>query len=166
MIVVLMGVSGVGKTTLGRLLAAELGWPFIDADDVHPAANVAKMKAGLPLTDADREPWLEALAAELRERLRRGESAVLACSALKEVYRERLRVDASVRFVYLYATPELIRRRLEERSGHFFPERLLASQLETLEEPASALRVDVSETPDAVVRRIVEGLGLRPIVEA
>ncbi len=159
MIVVLMGVSGVGKTTLGRRLASELGWSFLDADDFHPASNVAKMKSGVPLDDADREPWLASLAAAIRARLARGESAVLACSALKEAYRDRLRVDPSVRFVHLTAAPELIRRRLEERRGHYFAPELLASQLEALEEPREALRVDVGEAPDAVVRRILQGLG-------
>lgn len=161
MIAVLMGVSGVGKTTLGLRLAAELGWPFLDADDFHPAANVAKMSRGLPLTDADRAPWLDALAAGIRERLARGESAVLACSALKHGYRERLRVDPSVRFVYLHADPALIRRRLQERRGHFFAPELLESQLAALEEPREALRVDAADAPDVVVRRIVAGLGLR-----
>ena len=160
MIVVLMGVSGVGKTTLGRLLAADLGWSFLDADDFHPAANVEKMARGLPLTDADREPWLESLTAALRQRLARGESAVLACSALKQAYRDRLRFDPSVRFVHLKADPEVIRGRLEQRRGHFFAPELLASQLEALEEPEGALAVDVTEPPEVVVRRIVHGLGL------
>jgi gluconokinase len=160
MIAVLMGVSGVGKTTLGRLLAAELGWPFLDADDFHPPANVEKMKSGRPLTDADREPWLAALAAAIRERLARGESAVLACSALKEAYRERLRVDPCVRFVFLKADPEVLRRRLEQRKGHYFPPHLLASQLADLEEPEDALEVDVTDPPEVVVPRIVRGLGL------
>lgn len=155
-----MGVSGVGKTTVGRLLAAGLGWPFLDADDFHPAANVAKMQAGQPLDDADREPWLATLAAALRQRLERGESAVLACSALKESYRDRLRVGPAVRFVHLRAPREVIRRRLEERRGHFFAPDLLASQLAALEEPEGALSVDVSEPPELVARRIVGELGL------
>lgn len=160
MIVVLMGVSGVGKTTIGRLLAADLGWPFLDADDFHPPANVEKMSRGLPLTDTDREPWLESLRGAIGESLVRGESAVLACSALKEAYRDRLRVDASVRFIHLKADPEVIRRRLGERREHFFVPDLLASQLEALENPRDALVVDVADAPEAVAHRIAHGLGL------
>ena len=160
MIAVLMGVSGVGKTTIGRLLAADLGWPFLDADDFHPPANVEKMSRGLPLTDADREPWLESLRGAIRERLARGESAVLACSALKAAYRDLLRVDASVRFIHLKADPEVIRRRLGQRREHFFVPELLASQLEALEEPSDALGVDVADAPEVVAGRIAHGLGL------
>jgi gluconokinase len=160
MIVVLMGVSGVGKTTIGRVLAADLGWPFLDADDFHSPANVEKMARSLPLTDADREPWLEALRTAIGERLARGESAVLACSALKESYRVRLRVDPSVRFVHLTADPELIRLRLGQRREHFFAPELLASQLEALETPADALGMDVADAPEVVARRIADALGL------
>ncbi len=160
MIVVLMGVSGVGKTTIGRLLAADLGWPFLDADDFHTPASVAKMSHGLPLTDADRQPWLASLRGAIRERLVRGESAVLACSALKETYREQLRVDASVRFVHLKADPDVIRRRLGQRRQHFFGPDLLASQLEAIEEAPDALGMDVADAPEALVRRIAHGLGL------
>jgi gluconokinase len=162
MIVVLMGVSGVGKTTIGRVLAADLGWPFLDADDFHSPANVEKMSRGLPLTDADREPWLESLREAIRVRLARGESAVLACSALKETYRERLRVDEAVRFVHLKADPELIRRRLAQRREHFFDPHLLTSQLQALEDPADALVVDVADPPEVVAGRIAQELGLRP----
>jgi gluconokinase len=159
-IVILMGVSGVGKTTIGRLLASDLGWPFLDADDFHPPANVDKMRRGIPLTDADREPWLDSLRDTMRERIARGESAVLACSALKESYRDRLRVDASVGFVHLKADPELIRRRLAQRSGHYFAPALLASQLEALEEPRDGLSVDVADAPEVIAGRIAEELGL------
>jgi gluconokinase len=162
MIVILMGVAGTGKTTIGRLLGADLGWAFLDADDFHPPANVEKMRRGLPLTDADRELWLESLRQALLEKLARGESTVLACSALKEAYRARLRVDASVRFVHLKADPEVIRRRLEERRGHFFAPDLLASQLETLEESKDALAVDVAAAPETIVRIIEQALGLAP----
>ena len=115
-----MGVSGSGKTTVGRLLGQHLGWTFLDADDFHPPANVEKMRRGDPLTDADRDPWLQALADALRVRLDRGESVVLACSALKESYRDRLRVDERVRFVVLRADPDVLRRRLADRSGALF----------------------------------------------
>lgn len=160
-----MGVSGVGKTTVGKLLAAELGWPFFDADDFHSSANVRKMRSGIALTDADREGWLEALAAHIARLERCGTSAVIACSALKQTYRKRLRgaVDATgsapaVRFVYLKGSPNLIRERLASRAHHFMSPTLLASQFAALEEPATALTVDVAAPPAAIVRRIREGL--------
>jgi gluconokinase len=158
--VVLMGVSGSGKTTVGRLLAERLHWTFLDADDFHLPANVEKMRRGDPLTDADREPWLGALAAVLRESLDRTESVVLACSALKQCYRDRLRVDERVRFVVLKADPDVLRRRLADRPGHYFAPSLLASQLETLELPRDALIVDASASPDALAREIETTLGL------
>ena len=155
-----MGVSGVGKTTIGRVLAADLGWPFLDADDFHPAGNVEKMRRSLPLTDADRVPWLEALRGAIRDRLARGESAVLACSALKESYRGLLRVDPSVLFVHLKADPELLQRRLAQRREHFFAPELLASQLDALEDPKDALVMDVADAPETIARRIADALGL------
>ncbi len=158
--VVLMGVSGTGKTTVGRLLARHLGWSFLDADDFHPRANVEKMRRGQPLTDADRDPWLHALAAALRESLVSGESVVLACSALKQSYRDRLRFDDRVRFVVLQADAELLRHRLADRPGHFFDPRLLASQLETLEVPNDAPALDAAAAPDELVRDIVRALAL------
>jgi gluconokinase len=154
MIIVLMGVSGSGKTTIGRLLASRLGWEFIEGDDVHPPANKEKMRRGVPLDDSDREPWLSALAALLRDRIRSGRSAILACSALKRDYRRRLRVDPEVRFVYLKATAEQLARRLERRRGHFFPPDLLQSQFEALEEPRDALVVDASARPVEIVASI------------
>ena len=158
--VVLTGVSGTGKTTVGLLLARHLGWPFLDADDFHPPANVGKMQRGEPLTDADREPWLLALVAALRERLDRGESTILACSALKQVYRDRLRLDERVRFVHLRADPELLRRRLAQRAGHFFAPELLASQLETLETPKDVPTFDAARPPEILMRDIERDLGL------
>ena len=152
MIVVVMGVSGAGKTTVGMALAARSGWTFLDADDFHPPGNVAKMAAGTPLVDEDRWPWLDRLNAELREFESRGESAVLACSALKESYRERLRKGvAQARLVLLEGDFELIRARAETRQHRFMPAALLASQFETLEPPADALRVDAAlAVPQAV----------------
>jgi carbohydrate kinase (thermoresistant glucokinase family) len=163
--VVLMGVSGSGKTTVGRLLAQRLGWTFLDADDFHPPANVEKMRRGEPLVDADRGPWLQALADDLRVRLDRGESAVLACSALKQSYRNRLRVDERVRFVVLRADPDVLRRRLADRPGHYFAPSLLASQLETLELPRDALILDASGSPNVLVHEIETALGLDPTSE-
>ncbi len=156
-----MGVSGAGKTTVGKLLAAELGWHFVDADDYHPPANVEKMRNGIPLTDADRAPWLEALRALIAGLIAEGNNTVLACSALKQSYREALQVAPEVQFVYLKGTPQLLRRRLHERLGHFMTERMLDSQLAALEEPDDALIVDVDRSPAEIVADIREKLSLR-----
>jgi gluconokinase len=148
MIVVLMGVSGSGKTKVGKALAADLGWPFLDADDYHPEANVAKMTAGTPLTDADRWPWLDRVATEMGAVLVRGGHAVLACSALKQAYRDRLascaRAPDDVRFVYLKGDYETIAPRVARRTHRYMPACLLASQFATLEEPKDAIVVDVA----------------------
>ena len=157
-----MGVTGVGKTTVGRLVAQDLGWAFLDADDFHPPASVAKMRSGIPLTDADREPWLAALRSEIDARLHRGESAVLACSALKESYRDRLHAAEAVCFVHLRGDAALIRERLLARRGHYMDPGLLASQLDALEEPQGVLVVDVAGTPTEIASRIEADLGLRP----
>ena len=159
MIVVVMGVSGAGKTTIGRALAEKSGWAFLDADDFHPDANVVKMAAGTPLADADRWPWLERLNAALRLREARGESVVLACSALKEAYRARLREGlAEARLVFLHGDFELIRERTETRRHRYMPAALLQSQFETLEVPADALCVDaalaVREAVDTILRAL------------
>lgn len=158
MIVILMGVSGSGKTTVGRMLAGELGWEFLEADEFHPPANIDKMRRGEPLDDADRDPWLAAIAKALDERVQAGRNAVLACSALKHAYRKRLRVAPEVRFVYLKGTFEEIEERLGDRRGHFFSPDLLESQFEALEEPHDALVVDISSPPAAIVREITREL--------
>jgi gluconokinase len=158
LIIVLMGVSGSGKTTVGKLLASRLGWEFIEGDDVHPPANKEKMSRGEPLDDSDREPWLAALAEMLRERIRSGQNAILASSALKDAYRRRLQVGPEVRLVYLKAMPEEIARRLERRRGHFFPPNLLKSQFEALEEPSDALVVDAARPPENIVEEIVRSI--------
>jgi len=158
-IVLLMGVTGSGKTTVGRLLAAELGWTFVEGDDFHPRANVEKMHRGEPLDDADRAPWLRALRRRIDELVADGRSAVVACSALKATYRAVLATGRpEVRFVHLKAPRELIDDRLRHRVGHFMPPALLASQLDTLEEPADALVVDAAPAPAAVVATIRRGL--------
>ena len=155
MIVVVMGVSGAGKTTIGRLLAAQLGVPFIEGDDYHPAANVAKMASGVPLDDQDRWPWLARLNAILREE----KGAVLACSALKETYRARL-LDgiAEARIVHLHGNRSLIASRLAERKHRYMPASLLDSQLAALEPPPRAIAVDVVAAPEACVAAIVATL--------
>lgn len=155
MIVVVMGVSGSGKTTIGRALAARLGCEFLDGDDYHPEANVAKMAAGTPLADDDRWPWLDRLNALLIEREARGVSAVLACSALKAAYRERLRRDLpDFRLIHLHGSIQLIRERLAGRSHRYMPGSLLESQFAALEPPVDAIAIDVGAGVDACLASI------------
>ena len=150
-----MGVSGTGKTTVGRLLAQRLGWPFLDADDYHPPANVEKMRGGTPLTDEDRWPWLDRLNALLREQQAAGRSAVLGCSALKQKYRDRLAADLEdVRWVHLKGSFELIESRLKARRGHYMPAALLRSQFAALEEPIAAIVADISPCAEEIARRL------------
>jgi gluconokinase len=167
MIVIVAGVSGSGKTTVGALLAGRLGWRFADADDFHLAANIEKMRAGMPLTDADRWPWLRAIAGWMDERIARGESAVVACSALKRVYRDLLlRGRPEARMVFLTADPEEVARRLAARHGHFFPGQLLGSQLAAAEPPTAeetAVTVVPAGSPDATVAAIIAVLSLSGI---
>jgi gluconokinase len=162
MVIVLMGVSGSGKTTVGRILASELGWTFLEGDDFHPAENVGKMRGGIPLSDEDRRPWLQALQRRVEEACERDENIVLACSALKDVYRDFLeRSDpACVRFVYLSGSEELIRERLERRTGHFMDPALLGSQFEALQPPEGEIEVDVAPAPEVVAAEIRRKLGL------
>jgi gluconokinase len=159
MVVVLMGVSGSGKTSVGVPLAAALGGEFVEGDDYHPPANVAKMRQGIPLDDADRRPWLETLAAEIGRWLAAGRTVVLACSALRRRYRAILRGGRpEVRFVHLKGDPALIRARLAQRRGHYMPASLLDSQLATLEEPLDAIVADIDATPEEIVAGIQAAL--------
>jgi gluconokinase len=160
MIIVLMGVTGSGKTTVGRLLAEDLGWTYFDADDFHSEPNIEKMKGGIPLNDADRKPWLESLRELVRDYLIRSEDAVLACSALKASYREFLLLDQSVKLVYLKSDYQLIRERLEQRRGHYMDPALLDSQFDTLEEPQECLRIDAASDPPAILRTIRSSLSI------
>ncbi len=165
MIVVVMGVSGSGKSTIGRALAERMGWPFVDADDFHPAANVLKMHAGIALTDEDRHPWLDRLAADMGAINARGEHAVLACSALKEAHRESLARAGDVCFVYLQGDQPTIAARLAARAGHYMPASLLASQFAALEEPTDAIVVNIRLTVDAQVAAIIRELSVRASTE-
>ena len=162
MILVLMGVSGSGKTTVGKELTRQLGWTFADADDFHPPANVEKMHHGIPLNDEDRRPWLAAIHQRLLEAARRGESVVLACSALKHEYRDYLQHEEPERifFVYLSGSEELIQQRLAARKGHFMNPNLLHSQFETLEPPEHAIQIDIASPPDQIAAEIRRKLGL------
>lgn len=161
MVVILMGPTGCGKSTVGRLLAQRLGWPFFDADDFHSRANVEKMRAGIPLTDADRVPWLERLHQEIQGWMSGGQSTVLACSALKQSYRDQLGVDqAKVVTVYLKGDYELIRKRIGSRLHPYMPADLLESQFAALEEPVDGIRVDITAAPRAIVQTIVASLHL------
>lgn len=159
MVVILMGVSGCGKTTVGKQLAGRLGWPFVDGDDYHPAANRAKLSQGIPLTDEDRKDWLLALGDLIRGYLLRDQPVVLACSALKQVYRDQLNVDPErIYFIYLKGSMDLILRRLRRRTGHFMKADLLASQFATLEEPEGVLVVDIRLRPARIVDLILAAL--------
>jgi gluconokinase len=160
MVIVLMGVTGSGKTTVGRMLACEMGWAFLEGDDFHPPGNIDKLSRGKELSDADRRPWLLAIAAAIRNVVRRRESAVISCSALKASYRRVLEVDPAVHFVYLDAAPAVIEARLRRRSGHFMNPRLIASQFRTLQTPRRALKIDAALPPSAIVRIIKESLHL------
>jgi gluconokinase len=160
MIVILMGVVGAGKTTVGTLLARELGWEFVDGDSFHPSGNVEKIRQGIPLTDADRAPWLQAIHDAIVTWLAQNHNVVLTCSALKRAYREQLCVSAEVKLVYLKGSYELISQRLRSRQGHFATVEILASQFATLEEPEDAITVDTGQTPEQNVAEMRRRLGL------
>ena len=160
MIILVMGVSGSGKTTIGQLLAKSLKWEFCDADALHPAANVEKMSRGIPLDDVDRKPWLQRLQQAITQWLQEDKNMVLACSALKTAYRQLLLQDKQrMRLVYLKGDFQLIQERLQSRPHHYMPPDLLQSQLDTLEEPFEAIYVDVSQPPEAIVQEIKTRLG-------
>ena len=161
LVIIVMGVSGCGKTTIGELLAEKLGWQFSDADEFHPAANVAKMSAGQPLNDDDRAPWLQAISEHISDCLARDVGAVVTCSALKKAYREVIVVDPErVKFVYLHGSRELLWERISGREGHFMKPAMLDSQLATLEMPEDALTVEITSKPEAIVASICDSLSL------
>jgi gluconokinase len=154
MIIVLMGVTGSGKSTVGKLLARQLGWQFFEGDDFHSPANIEKLRRGEPLNDADRGPWLEAIREVIRAAIDRGENAVIACSALKQSYRKLLQIREQVSFVYLKASMALAKDRLKNRVGHFMNPDLVQSQFDTLEAPEDALQIDAGSTPAEIVQVI------------
>ncbi len=156
-----MGVSGSGKTTIGKRLAEELGWPYYEGDDYHPIANIRKMSQAMPLSDEDRGPWLAALRKLIQDLLQKNQSAILGCSALKQSYRDRLQGGTKdVCFIYLRGSYELIRQRLRSRQGHYMTASLLASQFATLEDPEDVLTVDIAQEPTLIVAQIRRVLGL------
>ena len=160
---IIFGVSGAGKTTIGKLLAHQIGWRFIEADDFHPPANIEKMRSGHPLTDEDRWPWLKRLREQIEQSLAAGENAVLACSALKRAYRDRLRVSDEIKFVFLCGDYAVVEKQLRSRHGHFMNSALLQSQFDDLEEPQSeenVLRIEWGQTPQQIVERIKTELNL------
>lgn len=159
MIVIVMGVTGAGKTTIGRALATALGWEFHDGDDLHSEANKLKMRSGIALDDADRAPWLAAIRKLIEAMLSEGRDGVVACSALKQSYRDEIVVDPkAVKIVYLKGSKEMIAERLRNRGAHFMDPDLLQSQFDTLEEPRDAIVVDIAAAPEAIVNEIVAAL--------
>lgn len=159
MFIIVMGVSGVGKTTIGAALSKDLGWSFADADEFHPAANIEKMSRGIPLNDEDRTPWLQAIRSYMIERMNKGESGVVTCSALKQKYRDVLQVNEQVRFVYLKGDYDLILKRMQARQ-HFMKPEMLKSQFDALEEPKGAVVVGVEEEVGKIVESVRRELRL------
>ena|SRR5215831_9658697 len=160
MIVILMGVTGAGKTTVGRLLVQELGWDFVDADEFHSQANIEKMRRGIALTDADREPWLDSIREAMLKWLADHKNVVLACSALKRAYRECLQISLEVKIVYLRGSYNLIFSRLRDRHEHFATTTLLASQFANLEEPIDVVTIDAASSPGEISANIRRALKL------
>jgi gluconokinase len=157
-----MGVTGAGKNTVGELLAQDLSWEFADADNFHSPANVEKMRLGIALEDADREPWLASIRAAMERWVAQKRNVVLACSALKKAYRNQLDIGPEIRFVYLKGSYDLIRHRLRQRHGHFASEQLLTSQFAALEEPENAITVNIGGSAEEIVAEIKPRLGLDP----
>ena len=155
-----MGPAGSGKTTVGELLASQLGWEFADGDSFHSPANIEKMSRGVPLDDNDRIPWLDAIHAAIEQWNAQRRNVVLACSALKKSYRERLQINSGVKLVYLKGTYDLLRQRLYARKGHYATEQILTSQFADLEEPADAITIDVARSPEDIVMEIRKQLSL------
>jgi carbohydrate kinase (thermoresistant glucokinase family) len=161
MVLILMGPMGCGKTTIGKMLAEKLGWPFYDGDSFHPKENVEKMRVGIALTDEDRGLWLEKLRGYIQRWVKERQNTILACSALKQAYRDILGVNQiTVKTVYLKGSYSLLRKRIEARQHPYMDKNLLRSQLDALEEPKDGLRVDISTTPETIVGTIIQNLNL------
>jgi carbohydrate kinase (thermoresistant glucokinase family) len=157
MIIVIMGVAGSGKTTVGKLLAEKLSWPFFEGDDFHPKSNVAKMSRGIPLTDEDRAGWLGSIAEQIKSLEKEGRSGVVACSALRDSYRKILaNAGKDVCFVHLKGDYRSIKERLESRKGHFMKPQMLQSQFDTLEEPKDSLVIDINNSPEKIIEIIIK----------
>ena len=161
MIIVTMGVAGAGKTTVGQALAAALGWRFLDADSLHSVVNIEKMAHGIPLDDSDRAPWLAAIHFRIAQSFGRGEHLVVACSALKQCYRQLLAQDVAIVWIYLKAGPEVIRGRLCNRRLHYMQADMLCSQFADLEEPADAIVIDATAAPASIVHSILDVLAVQ-----
>jgi len=159
-VVIIMGTTGAGKTTIGGMLAAQLNWQFADADTFHPPANIQKMSRGVPLNDADRAPWLAAMRKAILEWIAAGKNVVLACSALKRAYRDELRPSREVKIVYLKGDYALFAERIRQRHSHFAGEGILAGQFADLEEPDDAITIDASKSPEEIVVEIHRRLAL------
>jgi gluconokinase len=159
-IAIIMGATGAGKTTIGTMLAAQLHWQFADADTFHPPANIEKMSRGIPLNDADRVPWLEAMRKAILEWIAAGKNVVLACSALKRAYRDVLRPNPEAKLIYLKGNYQLFAERIRRRHGHFAGEQILAGQFADLEEPEDAITVDAAQSPEQIVAEIRKRLAL------
>ena len=160
MIIVVMGISASGKSTLGSALAKSLGWEFLEGDDYHPRANIEKMSSGTPLNDEDRLPWLRSINQALGRLDKDGRNAVLACSALKRHYREILAQDIKqMRYVYLYGNPQLVRERITNRKGHFMPPELIDSQIAAMEPPQNAIRVNIEQPVETQAELVLQALG-------
>jgi gluconokinase len=160
-VIIIFGVSGAGKTTVGKVLAEQLGWRFLEADEFHPAANIEKMRNGHPLTDEDRWPWLDCLRNQIERSLSAGENAVLACSALKRAYRDHVRLSDEIKFVFLRGDYALVEKQLRSRHGHFMNAALLQSQFDDLEEPQlneNVLTIQLGRTPQEIVEEIKTNL--------
>lgn len=161
MIILLMGVSGSGKTTIGNQLSNDLKWDFIDGDGLHPQANIDKMSHGIALTDDDRKPWLETIRSLIQHGLENNKNFVLACSALKASYRSQLKQDSDqVKIVYLKASEAVLQERMQHRQGHFMPPSMLHSQLETLEEPTDAIALQSDQPVEQIVAQICQAIGV------
>jgi gluconokinase len=160
MVLILMGTTGAGKTTVGEILSRELRWEFADADNFHSPANVEKMSKGIGLTDEDRKPWLDALRTKIAQWIADGKNGILACSALKKAYREELTVGPEVKWIYLKGTFDEISKRVAARQGHYAKQDLVVSQFAVLEEPTEAMAVDVSRSPEEIATEVRQRLGI------